>query len=399
MASGMAFGQSQIQEVKKHITYLADDKLEGRAPGTQGEKLAQDYIIGEFKKLKLKPAGTNGFLQGFDYTDRTHAHTEEAGKGIPRKGSNVLAFLDNKAPKTIVIGAHYDHLGNEDGRGSSLDAAPEGKIHNGADDNASGVAGLLELARIYSTNNVKEKVNFLFMAFSAEEAGLIGSKYFINEPTKPLESILAMVNMDMIGRLRDSSRSLIIGGAGTSPNWIPMAHALNKGKFELKFDSAGMGPSDHASFYLKDIPVLHFFSGTHVDYHKPSDDVDKINFAGEVDIINYIKLMVDSMSTFKKIPFTKTASNSRKMSAFKVTLGIMADYSFNGPGVKVDGVSPGKPAEKAGIKAGDKVMKIGEHETPEIYKYMEALGKFEKGQKVIVQIERGKEILNLELEF
>lgn len=393
-----ATGQSNMEAVKKHITYLADDKLEGRAPGTKGEKLAQDYIMNEFKSLKLQPAGTKGFLQPFDYTERPHAHTEE-GKGIPRKGSNILAYLNNKAAKTIVIGAHYDHLGHEDGRGSSLDANPNGKIHNGADDNASGVAGLLELARIYQTNGKAEPVNFLFCAFSAEEAGLIGSKHYTKEPFQPLETILAMVNMDMIGRLRDSTRSLIIGGAATSPVWIPMAEKLNKNRFQLKFDSAGMGPSDHASFYLKDIPVLHFFSGTHSDYHKPTDDVDKINFPGEVSIINYIVEIVDSLSTFSSIPFTKTASPQRKMSAFKVTMGIMADYAFGGPGVKVDGVSPEKPAERAGIKAGDLVTKIGDYSTNDIYQYMEALGKFEKGQKAMVEVKRGDQLLKMEIQF
>jgi hypothetical protein len=177
-----------------------------------------------------------------------------------------------------------------------------------------------------------------------------------------------------------------------------MVQKLNS-NFELKFDTAGMGPSDHASFYLKDKPVLHFFSGTHGDYHKPSDDIEKINFPGEVKILDYIKKIVDSTSKLSSIPFTKTKSNERKMTAFKVTLGIMADYAFGGPGVKVDGVSPGKPAEKAGFQANDLVMKIGEFETNDIYKYMEALGKFEKGQKVIVELKRGGEVLKKEVEF
>jgi hypothetical protein len=310
----------------------------------------------------------------------------------------VLAFLDNQAEKTIVIGAHFDHLGHEDGRGSSLAADPKGQIHNGADDNASGVAGMLELARIYSGNKSREKVNFFFMAFSAEEAGLIGSKHWLENPTLSLDKIPAMVNMDMIGRLRDSSNSLIVGGVGTSPVWIPMLEKLNPG-FVLKYDTAGMGPSDHASFYLKDKPVLHFFSGTHSDYHKPTDDVDKINFAGEVKILGYIKKVVDSLSSLKEIPFTKTKTSERKVSGFKVTLGIMADYAFGGPGVKVDGVSPGKAAEKAGILAGDKVMKLGEHDCADIYKYMEALGKFKKGDKTIAEIQRGTELLKKEVEF
>lgn len=393
----MLVAQSKEDLVRKHITYLASDALEGRAPGTKGEKLAQEYIAQAFTSYGLKPAGGKTFFQTFDYTERSHAHHAEE-KGIERKGTNVIGFLDNKSDMTIVIGAHYDHLGNEDGRGSSLAADPNGQIHNGADDNASGVAGLLELARIYSQNNVKEKVNFLFMAYSAEEAGLIGSKHYTQNPIKPLNQILCMLNMDMIGRLRDSTKSLIIGGVGTSPNWIPMVKKLNT-EFELKFDTTGMGPSDHASFYLKDIPVLHFFSGTHGDYHKPSDDIEKINFPGEVKILNYIVKVVDSCSVHSSIPFTKTKSNERKMTAFKVTLGIMADYSFGGPGVKVDGVSPDKPAEKAGILSGDLIMKIGEYETADIYKYMEALGKFEKGQKTEIEIKRGSTILKKELVF
>ena len=389
--------QSSETLVRQHITYLASDQLEGRAPGTKGEKLAQEYIIKAFKEYGLKPAGTKKFLQPFEYTERPHAHHVD-GKGVQWKGANVIGYLDNDAEKTIVVGVHYDHLGAEDGRGSSLAAEPVGKIHNGADDNASGVAGLLELARIYTLNGEKEKVNFLFMAFSAEEAGLIGSKHFTNNPTKPMEKVMAMMNMDMIGRLRDSTNSLIIGGVGTSPVWIPMVKSLNS-VFELKFDTAGMGPSDHASFYLKDKPVLHFFSGTHSDYHKPSDDIEKINFPGEVKIINYIKKVIDSTSNLAIVPFTKTKSNERKMTAFKVTLGIMADYAFGGPGVKVDGVSPGKPAEKAGFLAGDLVLKIGEFETNDIYKYMEALGKFEKGQKVTVELKRGGEVLKKDVEF
>ena len=396
-SQSVLIAQSREDLVRKHITFLASDALEGRAPGTNGEKMAQDYIVKAFTTYGLKPAGSKKYIQSFDYTERSHEHHAE-GKGIERKGSNVIGYLDNKADKTIIIGAHYDHLGNEDGRGSSLASDPKGQIHNGADDNASGVAGLLELARIYSQNNVKENVNFLFMAYSAEEAGLIGSKYYTQNPVQPLDQILCMLNMDMIGRLRDSTKSLIIGGVGTSPVWIPLVKKLNS-EFELKFDTAGMGPSDHASFYLKDIPVLHFFSGTHTDYHKPSDDIEKINFPGEVNILNYIVKVVDSCSRIPSIPFTKTKSNERKMTAFKVTLGIMADYSFGGPGVKVDGVSPEKPAEKAGILAGDIILKIGDYETADIYKYMEALGKFEKGQKTVVEIKRGNSFFKKEIVF
>lgn len=395
--------QANESLVRQHITYLASDLLEGRAPGTKGEKLAMDYIIKEFEALKLKPMGEKKYLQNFSYTEREHAHSEE-GKGIAREGTNVIGFLDNKASKTIVIGAHYDHLGHEDGRGSSLDARPEGKIHNGADDNASGVAGLIELARIFSTNAVKEKTNFLFIAFSAEEAGLIGSKHFTKNPSLKLDRILCMINMDMIGRLRDSTNSLIVGGAGTSPTWIPLLKQLNRKEkglenFALKFDTSGLGPSDHASFYLKDKPVLHFFSGSHSDYHKPSDDVEKINFPGEVRIINYMAKVIDSTATIGTLAFTKTASKEKTVSTFKVTLGIMPDYSFSGPGVRVDGVSANKPAEKAGLLTGDVILKLGVIEIKDIYSYMDALGKFEKGVKTAVELKRGNDLIHKEVEF
>jgi hypothetical protein len=392
-----AKGQASEKKVREHILFLASDQLEGRAPGTKGEKMAAEYISSQFKKYGLKKKGSKGYSQHFHYTERPHAHHKD-GNGTQRKGQNILGFLDNGATRTMVIGAHYDHLGHEDGRGSSLEADPTGKIHNGADDNASGVAGLLELARIFTENDTKEPVNFLFMAFSAEEAGLIGSKYFLEHPTIPLKKISCMFNMDMIGRLRDSTQSLSVGGAATSPVWIPMTKQLNR-DFRLVFDSAGLGPSDHASFYLKDIPVLHFFSGTHSDYHKASDDAEKINFAGEVKIINYIKRIADSTTMLDSIPFTKTKSSEKKVSAFKVTLGIMADYAFGGPGVKVDGVSPGKAAEKAGLMAGDLIMKIGEWEIKDIYSYMEVLGKFSKGQKTTAQILRGGLSLEKEVVF
>ncbi len=397
LLSTTVFAQVSEKQIRAHISYLAADSLEGRAPGTKGEQLAIRYIEKAFASYKLQPLGQQGFQQSFDYTEKSHAHGAE-GKGTPRTGRNVIGFLDNKAAKTLVIGAHFDHLGHEDGRGSSLAADPMNQVHNGADDNASGVAGLLELARIYSGNKKTEKVNFLFMAFSAEEAGLIGSKHWLENPTLPVDKLLAMVNMDMIGRLRDSSNSLIVGGVGTSPVWIPMLEKLNPG-FVLKYDTAGMGPSDHASFYLKDKPVLHFFSGTHSDYHKPSDDVEKINFPGEVKILHYVQKVIDSLSNLPEIAFTKTKSSERKSAAFKVTLGIMADYAFGGPGVKVDGVSPGKAAEKAGILAGDKVMKLGDYDCADIYKYMEALGKFKKGEKTFAEILRGKETLKKEVEF
>jgi hypothetical protein len=385
--------QAQIREdaLRKHIGYLASDKLEGRAPGTQGEALARDYIRKEMEAYGLTPAGSTGWTQPFTYTETLHGKKQ----GPERKGENVLGYLSNGARYTFVIGAHYDHLGHEDGRGSSMDARPEGKIHNGADDNASGVAGLLELARHYARNGEREPVNFLFIAFSAEEAGLIGSKHFTRNITRGSDSLRAMFNMDMIGRFRDSTRHLEIGGAGTSPVWIPLSKDVNQAPaFSIRYDTSGSGPSDHASFYLQNIPAIHFFTGTHKDYHKPEDDIEKINFRGETEVLGYIIRFIDGAARLPEIPFQKTRTSERKAAAFKVTLGIMADYGFPGPGVKIDGVSPGKAAEKAGLLPGDILLKVGEFEIGDVYSYMEALSKHSKGQQVMLKVKRGKEELS-----
>jgi hypothetical protein len=366
--------------LKKHVYYLASDKLRGRAPGTKGETLAAEYIKKHFVKAKLKGGDGGKWFQTFSYTQLAHPHAtaEESKK---RNGMNVMAWLDNGALETIVIGAHYDHLG-DDGENSSLEKEPQGKIHYGADDNASGVASLLELSRMLAGNKVKEPTNFLFIAFSAEEAGLIGSKYFTEHSNIPLHQVKAMLNMDMVGRLVDSSRRLIVAGYGTAPQWHTLLTNNNKYRFRLVFDSAGLGPSDHASFYKKDIPVLHFFTGTHSDYHKSTDTPDKINYPGMADVTNFIYDVTMQLAA-TPITFTPTKTKQQgSVSAFKVTLGIMPDYAFDGTGVKIDGVSDGRPAQLAGIKAGDVLLKLGEYECKNVYDYMAALAKFQKGQTV-----------------
>ena len=219
------------------------------------------------------------------------------------------------------------------------------EIHNGADDNASGTAAMIELSKLIKASNLK-KYNFLFIAFSGEELGLYGSKYFTDHPTINLSTTNYMINLDMVGRLSDSTHGLNIGGYGTSPTWGQMLSAKDN-YFTIKFDSSGTGPSDHTSFYRKDIPVLFFFTGVHSDYHKPTDDATKINYIGELKVINYIYDIVEATNKKEKLIFTKTreASMSAK-SSFKVTLGIMPDYTYSGSGVRVDGVSDGKIAQK-----------------------------------------------------
>ena len=315
-----------------------------------------------------------------------------------RNSKNIIGFINNNAPYTIVLGAHYDHLGyGEDG--NSMNRTREKLIHNGADDNASGTAALIELAFLLKKSKSKN-YNFLFTAFSAEELGLNGSKYFVENPTIPLTSINYMINMDMVGRMNDSTKAITVGGYGTSPSWSPLFKAIENKNFTIKFDSSGTGPSDHTSFYRKDIPVLFFFTGLHTDYHKPSDDADKINYIGQLQIVKFINQLVLFNKSNEKYIFTKTREQQTSTSAkFSVSMGIMPDYTFSGNGVRVDGVSDNRPAKKAGILAGDVVKQLGEYQTSSVESYMQALSKFKKGDVTKVLIIRGTKEFEFQVIF
>lgn len=386
-------GQSISPEnIRAHIRVLASDEFEGRGTGSAGEEKAALYIESQFKKIKLQPAGDhNTYRQTFSFKGGMH------GTGKEGTSKNLVAFLNNGAPNTIVLGAHYDHLGFGE-EGNSLDSNPKGKIHNGADDNASGVAGILELARRFSDKK-KENHNFLFILFSGEELGLYGSKYWTEHPTFDISKINYMINLDMVGRL-DEKNGLSVSGSGTAAVWEPLLKNLSKDGLLLKTDSSGTGPSDHTSFYLKNLPVLHFFTGSHSDYHKPSDDADKINAEGEAKILELIVNLINAEPTAQKLAFLPTKNRTTiARSAFKVTMGVMPSYSANVEGLKVDGVSEGKPAQKAGITTGDIILKIGELDVKSIETYMEALGKFEKGQTVPVKIKRGNDLITVNITF
>lgn len=520
--------------LKVHIQYLADDKLEGRRTGTKGEELAMEYISKQFKEIGLTPKGTESYPQNFPVNDgkQIDAVTEliindnklEVGKdfflfpfspdqkiealpsialhevGMPwffdlkdvleenksnphfdlvdyirsnfkgindkgaaamifyntseiddklafdpkdkseklaipavyvskdaakkyfsdkvatlniklkssisektRIGHNVIGFIDNKASTTVILGAHYDHLGyGEDG--NSMIRTGEKNIHNGADDNASGTAALIELARKLKTSKATNN-NYLFIAFSGEELGLFGSKYFTEHPTEDLKTVNYMINMDMVGRLNDSTKVVTVGGYGTSPAWssfyMPQAIPhVKKDPLNFKYDSSGTGPSDHTSFYRKDIPVLFYFTGLHTDYHKPTDDADKINYAGTQQIVQHIYNLIESLNEKGKLAFLKTKETQTTTNArFSVSMGIMPDYTYTGSGVKADGVTDGKPAQKAGIKAGDVIIQLGDNTIASLENYMQALGKFKKGEKTKVKLKRGNETLEVTVEF
>jgi len=536
--------QAVMTNLQAHIGYLADDKLEGRRTGTNGEKLAMEYISNQFQQARLQPKGTNNYYQSFEvnegkqidpsshlminninlksntdyfpfpyspdislealpsialkesdmpwFIDLKEAMEENQnnphfdlegfiktkadevkkkaasalfiyntspvddklafnGKdrsqqlSIPviyvtkniaskffkdvdapldinlkikitdkkRNGSNVIGYINNNASSTVIIGAHFDHLGfGEDG--NSMLRTGEKLIHNGADDNASGTAALIELAKMIATACADKKdksilnSNYLFIAFSGEELGLYGSKYFTENPTIDLKMTNYMINMDMVGRLNDSSNALTVGGYGTSPTWSLLYNSFstpsktNTISFKYKFDSSGTGPSDHTSFYRKDIPVLFFFTGLHSDYHKPSDDADRINYEGELKIINHIYSLIYNLNKQnQKLVFTKTRESqvTGSMRSMSVTMGIMPDYTFSGTGVRCDGVSEGRPAQKAGISAGDIILQIGDFSITSMDSYMQTLGKFKKGDKTIVKYQRGNETKQTEVQF
>src|ERR1051325_4104494 len=224
--------------------------------------------------------------------------------------------------EVVIIGAHYDHLGRG-GEGSGSLAPTSGEIHHGADDNASGTAGVLELARLF--NAQKPKRTIVFMAFSGEEEGLLGSNYYVNHPLLPLANTVAMINMDMIGRMKD--QRLIIGGVGTAKEWRGMIEPEKS--FELTLNEDGFGPSDHSSFYGKQVPVLFFWTGTHNDYHKPSDTSDKINYNDEAKILSFVaRLVRDIDGADKRLTYTTAKSDPAPRSAgFRVYLGTIPNYA------------------------------------------------------------------------
>lgn len=313
-----------------------------------------------------------------------------------KQGHNVIGYINNKTTNTIILGAHYDHLGYGEDH-NSLYSGSTPMIHNGADDNASGTAALIELAKKIKKSSYK-KYNYLFVSFSGEELGLFGSKYFTDHAGLDLKTVNYMINMDMVGRLNDSTHGLTVGGYGTSPTWGKIINTKDA-YFKINADSSGSGPSDHTSFYKKDIPVLFFFTGSHKDYHKPTDDADKINYEGEMQIIKYIENIIAQTNGMAKLAFTKTREVSMGKSSFKVSMGIMPDYTFSGNGVLVDGVSENRPAIKAGIKTGDVLTQLGEHKFSDVQSYMDALNKFNKGESTKVKLMRGKEELELVVVF
>jgi Zn-dependent M28 family amino/carboxypeptidase len=305
---------------------------------------------------------------------------------------NVAALLparegSPRAGEVVVVGAHYDHLGH----GSAFSLAPGvAAIHPGADDNASGTALLLEVARRFAALPTAPDRGVLFLAFGAEEIGTIGSRYWVEHPTVPRDHVVAMINADMVGRLRDDR--LIVDGVGTATGWKPLIDAAAQGLgLDLAFGAEGFGASDHASFTAVRVPVAFFFTGVHPDYHRPSDTADKINAAGEERVVTLAgRLALAVAQAPSPLVFVDAPADPHRAGrgGFKVSLGTIPDYGFAGKGVRLDGVRPDAPAARAGLARGDVIVKVGPHDVANIHDYMFALGDLEAGREVVVEVER-----------
>lgn len=389
--------EPSLDQIRRDVSILASDSLEGREVGSKGEALAAEYIRMRFEKLGVEPKGTDGYFQPFFVKESQNPHekpemTAESGEA-GTTGKNVIGFIDNPGTEVIVIGAHYDHLGF--GGFSSLYRG-DSAIHNGADDNASGVAALLSLAEVLTSNSLNRDI--LFIAFSGEEKGLWGSNFFVKNPTIDLANVDLMINLDMVGRL-DTAKGIAISGTGTATNLPDLINGSNTVGMKVIMKESGVGPSDHTSFYLQDIPVLHYFTGQHGDYHKPTDDAQYVNYEGIVQITTIIRNMVMNADQLPKLTFQKTKDESEQGPKFTVTLGVVPDYLFDGKGMRIDGVSEDKPAQVAGLQKGDVVMQLGDSTVVNMMSYMRALAAFQKGDSTTVSVKRGEVVLTFKVGF
>ena len=383
-----------------HVRYLADDRLEGRAVATRGERCAGDYIAARFREIGLDPAGDDGSW----FQSWTVAAADPHGGAVHGEARNVVAVLpgsDSHGTQSLVIGAHYDHLGL--GGFGSLSPDQAGTVHNGADDNASGAAVLIEVARALAAGPPLAQ-DILFIAFTGEERGLWGSAHYVASPLLPLDGTVAMLNLDMVGRVRDDVLAVL--GTGTAEEWeatLRRANARIDFPLDLRFNSDGFGASDHTSFYARGIPVLHFFSNTHPEYHRVEDDWELVNVEGMDRVAALVAAVVRDVvpaSGLASLTPVEGAGNPHGVQSgdengmrggFRVRLGTIPDYSRQSGGMAITAVRAGSPAARAGMQGGDVIVGFGPHEVDDVYGYMAALNEFDPGDEVEIVVLRDGE--------
>lgn len=375
------------------VRYLADDALEGRLAGSPGERCAGDFIAERFRALGLRGAGAGGsYFQDVPLASAVNPHAPGG------TGRNVLALLEGSDPalrdQVIVVGAHYDHLG----RGTVGSLAPDqpDAIHNGADDNASGVAAMLHAAAALAAGPRPAR-SVLFMAFTGEESGLLGSAHFVRNATVPVERIRGMLNMDMVGRL--GAGPLIVYGVDTATEWRGILEAEAAPlRLELALRGEGYGPSDHTSFYTSDIPVLHFFTNTHGDYHRPSDDWELIDADGLERVARLVTAVAGRLAARPTVLTLQRGAGepprpAQARAGSGAWLGTVPDFSPVERGVLLGGVTAGSPADAAGMRKGDVLVRLGDHDVPDLQGMTTALQHYRPGDEVeLVVLRDGREL-------
>lgn len=381
------------------VRFLADDALGGRLAGSPGERCAGNYIAATLRGLGLAPAGDSaGFFQWLPLASSLNPH------GSGGTGRNVVAVLEGADPalrdEFLVIGAHYDHLGGGDY--NSLAPDMRGEVHNGADDNASGVGALLRVAERMS-QAPRPARSVLFIAFTGEESGLLGSAHFVANPTVPRERIVGMINMDMVGRLGDAP--LIVNGVDTAEEWRSLlGPAGERAGVTFAMNGEGYGPSDQTSFYGRDIPVLHFFTNVHGDYHRPTDDWEKIDGEG----IEKVAAVVSDLATgvanrrptltlVRGAGTPPPPAGQPAQRGYGAWLGSVPDFTPVERGVRLSGVSPGSPAESAGLRPGDVIVGFDDDEVADLQGLTDALRARKPGDVVQVHLVRDGEALQIEV--
>lgn len=396
----MSCGQSEVEEagddfLREHITWLADEERGGRLAGTIYEADAANYISDHFLQYGLQPAGDQGtYIQQFKL-EGPMVQAMEIESQISR---NVVGMIEGEEfpDRYIIIGAHYDGQGM--GGAISMNMNGEPALHYSADDNASGTAGLFYLARELAENRPQSSV--LIIAFSGEELGLIGSNHFVDEMEISPDSVLAMINLDMIGRLENYK--LDIFGTGTSSQWEEILASVEADSLEITTTPGGMGSSDHASFYRADIPVLHYYTGTHAQYHRETDTADLINFSGMERVLEHVESVVrtlDSMAPAEIDFLESTDPRSGVRMRSGPSLGVMPDYTYSGNGFRIEQVRPDGTADAAGLQDGDVIIEMDGKRVGDIYDYMGILNTLESGDAISITILRNDEEMELEATF
>lgn len=402
-AAGLVIVAENPDFGKDAMSKLTFDNVAGdaRIPVAAISRKSADLLLqseGTSLEESQKAIDANRKPRSFALRTGTLSMTCDVVKEMSRT-ENVIAWLEGSDPKlkdqVIVVGAHYDHLG----LGGPNSLFPRyGEIHHGADDNASGAAAVIELARIFAAEKPRPRRSILFVWFSGEEEGLLGSSEFVQHPPIPLTRVAAMINLDMVGRMKNNA--LIIGGTGTTPSWKPILERVNQNHhFDLKLQDEGYGPSDHASFYKENVPVLFFFTGVHEDYHRPSDTADKIDARAEARVVDYACQVIKGIDDSDERPAFSKAGPAQPPQGrgFRVSLGTIPDYAAQVEGVKLSGVREGSAAEKAGLKADDVIVKLGAREIKNIYDYTYALGDLEGGKEVEIVVLRAGQRITLKI--